>query len=398
MTLLSSLALDGVAAVTALGRELRAWKGTRTRALFNAQAVLSVALAVLLARMLHLEHTWWAAISGFAILRDNVRGCVERGAHRMLGTLAGAAFGMLAGPWIADRPWLVVPVLAAVAGCTVLRANDSAASYAWVLGGVTAMMVIAAARVLGSARTTLDFALSRVTEVAVGTLACVLVATVVTRIVARHRRVSTHALSTPRRTDIGACGHDDTIVRASTRAVRVRLGICAALATALMAALGCVVHVPGSAQAMVTSIALLILPADALVGRTPAAIRERMMQRLIGCVLAGALGVTLLPLINGAALPCMLALSLGVWAGCHVQTGAEGASYVGRQFAVAFVMVFVQDHHWSADPHPALMRFCGILTGVVVLSLVMLATSAVWPRRIDRTRGGSADAGESALR
>jgi hypothetical protein len=56
-----------------------------------------------------------------------------------------------------------------------------------------------------------------------------------------------------------------------------------------------------------------------------------------------------------------------------VQTGNRGASYVGRQFTVAFIMVFVQDHHWSADPVPALMRLCGILTGVIVLACVMSA-------------------------
>lgn len=38
-------------------------------------------------------------------------------------------------------------------------------------------------------------------------------------------------------------------------------------------------------------------------------------------------------------------------------------------------MVFVQDHHWSADPVPALMRLSGILTGIVVLAGVMFATS-----------------------
>jgi hypothetical protein len=37
-------------------------------------------------------------------------------------------------------------------------------------------------------------------------------------------------------------------------------------------------------------------------------------------------------------------------------------------------MVFVQDHHWSADPLPALMRLSGILAGIVVLAAVMLAT------------------------
>jgi hypothetical protein len=49
--MLRSIGQEGIAALTALGRELCAWKGTRKRALINAQAVLSVALAVLLARV-----------------------------------------------------------------------------------------------------------------------------------------------------------------------------------------------------------------------------------------------------------------------------------------------------------------------------------------------------------
>jgi hypothetical protein len=34
--------------------------------------------------------------------------------------------------------------------------------------------------------------------------------------------------------------------------------------------------------------------------------------------------------------------------------------------------VFVQDHHWSSDPIPALMRLSGIVIGIVVLAAVML--------------------------
>ena len=60
--------------------------------------------------------------------------------------------------------------------------------------------------------------------------------------------------------------------------------------------------------------------------------------------------------------------------GCHVQTGREGATYIGRQFTIAFIMVFVQDHGWSADPGPALTRLSGILAGIVVLAAVMLTT------------------------
>jgi hypothetical protein len=85
--------------------------------------------------------------------------------------------------------------------------------------------------------------------------------------------------------------------------------------------------------------------------------------------------VALLPLMQGQAILCTLALSIGVWTGCHVQTGREGASYVGRQFTIAFIMVFVQDHHWSADPVPAMLRLAGILIGIVVLAAVMVATN-----------------------
>jgi hypothetical protein len=100
--------------------------------------------------------------------------------------------------------------------------------------------------------------------------------------------------------------------------------------------------------------------------------------RPIGTVLgvqgALAMGLALLPLTRGAAIACMLALSLGVWVGCHVQTGLKGATYIGRQFTIAFIMVFVQDHGWSTDPGPALTRLSGILAGIVVLAVVMLIT------------------------
>lgn len=366
---LHAASLEGMAALRALGRELTAWKGTRARAVLNVQAVLSVGLAVLLARALHLEHTWWAAISGFAIMRDSVAGCMERGFHRILGTLAGAASGVLVGPWIGERPWLFVPALGLIAGYTVLRANDSRSSYAWVLGGVTALMVINEAHTLTSESGTLHFACSRMAEVVVGTLACVLVAAAMPRL----SGFRVHA----REQGAVAARQAPAPMGDATRAIRMRLAVCAGLTTAGMAALNCSVLLPGLVQAMVTSIALLILPVEALAECPTAAIRQRMTQRLIGCLLAGLIGVGLLPLTNGAAVPCMAALSLGVWLGHHVQTGVEGASYVGRQFTVAFIMVFVQDHQWSADPGPALTRFYGILLGAATLAVVMLAVRAV---------------------
>lgn len=390
MTAIGTLGRSCVAALAALGRELAAWRASRERVLFCAQAVVSVALAVLFAHVLGLAHTWWAAISGFAVMRDSWSGCLERGGHRVLGTLAGAAAGVFAAPLTGDRPWLFVPLLGVVGGYTVFRANGSKASYAWVLGGVTALMVIYEAHTLHSAGAIFGFALSRVVEVVVGTLAAVLVSGTTEAMLRRERARRTEGVAAAESADDAPEREPEpfpTPAAPPARAIRLRLGIDAGLAVSIVAVLVYVLHLPGFAQAMVSAIALLILPADALATRSTPAVLERMAQRLLGCLLAGVLGVGLIPLMNGAVLPCMLALSAGVWIGCHVQTGAEGASYVGRQFTVAFIMVFVQDHHWSADPKPALMRLSGILIGVIVLGCVMFAVRAL--PFAQQARGGS---------
>src|SRR5271156_6604327 len=164
--------------MSSLGRELAAWKPSRARATFGTEAMLSVALAVALANALGLSDTWWAAISGFAVMQTSLAGSVQRAAHRVMGTVIGAALGTMVGPWIGDRPWLFVPVLGAISGVTVFRANGSKAAYAWILGGVTALMVTYEAHKFASVQATALFATLRVAEVAVGTFACLLVASV----------------------------------------------------------------------------------------------------------------------------------------------------------------------------------------------------------------------------
>jgi uncharacterized membrane protein YccC len=378
MTLVGTLVQTCRAAMFSLGRELAAWRPSRARATFGTEAMLSVALSVALANALHLSDTWWAAISGFAVMQTSFAGSLQRAAHRLIGTVIGAALGTLAGPLIGDRPWLFVPALGVIGGVSVYYANGTRAAYAWVLGGVTALMVTYEAHGLVSVRSTALFATLRVAEVAVGTLACLLVASVFhfgPTWYARSRPLSMSA--TTRETGAPAASIPSPPLE-TLRPVRRLLGLQGALAIVILAVLTYVLHLPGFAQAMVTAIAVLVLPAGLPASSTQQPVIEKMVQRVAGCLLAGALGVALLPLMHGQAVLCMLALSIGVWIGCHVQTGREGASYIGRQFTIAFIMVFVQDHHWSADPVPALMRLSGILAGIAVLTAVILATSRLY--------------------
>ena len=366
-------------AFTALGRELAAWKPSTERAGFATQAMLSVALAVALAYALHLSNTWWAAISGFAVMQTSFAASAQRGVHRILGTVLGGLLGAIVGPLLGDLPWVFVPVLGVIGGVSVYQALGSEAGYAWVLGAATALMVTFEAHLLGSASATASFAMLRVAEVVVGTLACVLVSGAF-HMGERYWRGSAPAEAASATPSIPPPSP------AAVHAARKLLAWQSAVSIAILAALTYILKLPGFAQAMVTAVALLILPASSLAGHTRRPVVERMVQRFAGCLLAGLVSVALLPVLGDHALACMFALSLGVWCGCHVQTGKEGASYVGRQFTIAFIMVFVQDHHWSSDPVPALMRLSGILTGIVVLAVVMLAMSRLPLAR----QGGSA--------
>ncbi|WP_321799508.1 FUSC family protein [Caballeronia sp. J97] len=392
-------------AFAALGRELIAIRPTPARALFGTQAMLSVGLAVALAYAFHLSNIWWAAISGFAVMQSKFSACAQRGVHRVVGTIAGALIGAVAGSVIGDVPWLFVPLLGAIVGMSVYRALVSDAGYAWVLGGVTSLMVTFEAHRLGSAAATASFALLRVAEVIVGTVACVAVSALFHAGVQQYRNSRgarpvprAQAASTVDRVD-GVNAQTVTVLPSDAAqavqaldathvaraehtalAMRKRLAWQGAWSVMILASLAYAWNLPGFAQAMVTAIAVLILPASALGKPTNRPVAERMIQRFIGCLLAGAVSLALLPLLGDNPLACMLALCAGVWIGCHVQTGTQGASYVGRQFNIAFIMVFVQDHHWSSDPMPALLRLEGILAGIVVLSAVM-AAGAAWAAR-----------------
>jgi uncharacterized membrane protein YccC len=381
MTPFGTLAQLCRTAIFALGRELAAWKASRARVTFAAEAVLSVALSVALANALGLSDTWWAAISGFAVMQTSFAGSVQRAVHRITGTVIGAALGTMLGPWLGDRPWLFVPALGAIGGIAVYRANGSKAAYAWILGGVTALMVTYEAHKFASVRATALFAALRVAEVAVGTFACVLVASVFHFGPKWYRKNRTPSDASSARAAGESTAPSAAVLTSlpeSVRPTRTLLGLQAALSITILASLTYVLHLPGFAQAMVTAIAVLIVPPGLAADRTRQPVMEKMVQRVAGCMIAGVLAVVLLPLMQGQAVLCMLALSIGVWAGCHVQTGREGASYVGRQFTIAFIMVFVQDHHWSSDPLPALMRLSGILIGIAVLAAVMLATSRLY--------------------
>ena len=158
------------AAVLAEFRELTL-SGPRARTALAAAA--AVGSAITLALLLRLQAPYWAGISAFVCIQANQPHSLQKGIHRVLGTLAGAAAALLLFPWIAYDPPAVLLLLCAAGMVAILGSLLSLYSYAWLLGGITTIMVVFGA--INRPDDLLNFAFYRSAEITLGT--CVALAT-----------------------------------------------------------------------------------------------------------------------------------------------------------------------------------------------------------------------------
>ena len=342
--------------------EARAFSVRSSRSLMALRHVFSVAIAVMAAHALGLHDAWWAAISAFTVMQANVGASAWRGLLRIFGTVCGGTAAFLLGPHLSGHPVASALLIGAVSWAGLFAALVSRYSYAWVLGLITFVIVVCEALVAHTGLA--HFALERVANVVIGTLACVLVA----------------ALS-ERRFAVTIPGNDPD--ERPPERTRVALhALQGALAVALLTASLSLHDLRAFPQAMVTTIAVLIVPLGGQAIDAQASVMHRMVQRVTGCLLAGAIALAVLPFIQQHALWCQTVLALGVWIGAYLQSGPINVRYLAVQLSFAFLIIFVQDRGWVAQSGPALQRLGGVLAGVAALALVF---SAFWLfRRIAR--------------
>jgi uncharacterized membrane protein YccC len=345
--------------LTSLARDLRdeialaSLRGDRAR--LCAQTVLSVLLAVIAADALELRDRWWVALTAYTVLRAEPSVVLRRCQERMVGTVIGAAAGLLlAMPLLPHAAWRV-PAWALVAGVGIYGMLGSPRAYSWILGTVTALMVMSDA---SAAASPVALAVWRTVDVGVG-VASALVVAYLPFLSTRQRSAAADKAPIP---DGGA----------HARSARLSQALQGAFAIGLLALVDRYRALPDLPQAIVTVVAVLFVPMAALVGREGASrVRARMTSRVLGCLCAALVAMSLLPLIGGVPVLCMLVLAAGVWLAAHVQAGRASVSYVGTQFGVGFILVFVQDTAWSSDASGAWERLVGIAVALAGLGLVM---------------------------
>jgi uncharacterized membrane protein YccC len=340
------------------------------------KAVLSVLLAVTLADALQLEDLVWAGFSGYMVMRADPWEATQRGLMRIVGTLSGAAFGVILAPVIADDPALLVGSLFIATWIGILGALKSRYSYAWVFFGITAGLVMTEA--LAAPDDVLHFAATRAAEITVGTTSCILVASLFS---ASKTETQTGAQI------IANVACESTQVPRVLRErwfkanwVQLEHATRSALAVALLPFIWRWFEIENFRQTAVTSFVIMITPVAVITEGRHRPIIERMIHRSVGCLLGSAVALASLSALGNTLLPSLLVLSVGVWIGYHVQNGRNGVNYVGTQFALGLLTTLVQGPGPVTDITPGLERFVGILIGVAADCWLIV----FWPLKGDK--------------
>lgn len=324
--------------------EALAFRLTGTQARLAACASFGATGAVLAALALNLDEPWWAGISAVSILQAGRRASFARATERILGTVIGAAIGFALAPLVSAH--LVFALICAmVAGVTIYVQERVTYSYAVLLGGVTALLVLFGT--LESPDQALYLAVYRATEVMVG----IVVGSAVSYVL---HPVSENSSASVPKAGVFAFSIDRELL-----GVAVSGGIAMAVIPYVWTALA----LPGFGQTPITAfVVLTALRSDPGL---------KALSRLVGCCLGGIYGLLAIGLVGDAFVPWTISLLFGLYAACFLQHGGGDASYAGQQAAVVILTACVTGPAASPDVWPAIDRFVGIVGGIAIVSLVM---------------------------
>lgn len=319
--------------------------------LFVIQVIAAVLVSVILSDLAGFDYPGWAALSSYAVMNTSVKASTVRAFNRVTGTVLGGVLALLLSTYLIQDAAFLVLFCTIVGGVAVWRADVSRWSYSWVLGAVTSMMVMAEAQKNSALRHLLRFTFERIEEVVLGCAVCIAV-TVCFYPFNRRRQVDT----------LHQNGHPEPPRRPL---LPLQAGITLLLVTPVLLAF----QLTGFWQAMITVLAVFILPASAQPAQPQ--IGQRMQQRLYGCLAATLLSLILLPVLHHYPPVYLATLVAGLWLGCHLQQRKPAISYFGRQFTVAWIIVFIQETLWLTAPTQAVMRCVSILIAIMIIGMVM---------------------------
>jgi uncharacterized membrane protein YccC len=319
------------------------------------ECVVSVLLAIAFAHVVGAENIWWAAFSGYMVMRGHIAESLLRGILRIVGTVAGAVLALWIVPLVERNVVFTLLSMALIGGTALYAALTAKHSYAWLFVGLTFAMV-ALDKLEHPSRVVVAFARTRILETIAGTMACILVSALST-VSLRRRWPAERGLPARR---VGWHPH------------AARHAAQGAVALALVPLVGALWNVPELSQSAVTIMAAMLLPVSSIGVSGLKAVSRRLLHRVAGCISGAGFAAPFLFSAHGSPLVLIAGLMLGVMLGRHLENGRGSLAYAGAQFTLAVLVVLVPDSYAGAQIEPALKRLIGILTGVALLEPVLV--------------------------
>lgn len=299
---------------------------------------LGVVAGVLAALLIGLPDPWWAAMSAWVVASPDRHLLVAKSLQRVIGTLLGLVAGLALTALAAGQPALLLLALFCVGATGSYARYVAPTPYAWLLGAITATMVLVQAAVTPAGL--FEFALNRTAEIVTGVICAGLVALVVMPAA------------------VGPPPPPVAISRDELHAVTMVGGIV--LVVVLLAWQR--FDLPQPLQMAISAFVVL--------DRDLGTLRHRGRQRLLGCMLGGIFGLGAMMLGGGSAVVWLGVLGLGIFLFSALHQGGGPSAYVGTQGGIAVIITLVSGAAPPASIQPVVERLTGAALGVVVLILV----------------------------
>jgi uncharacterized membrane protein YccC len=334
-------------------RELSEVSFAGPRGRLSLAAALAVGVATYLALLLHLQSVFWAGISAFVCMQANHPQSLRKGILRLVGTFTGAALALLLFPLVAFDPAATLALLFCAGTIAILGSFVSTYSYAWLLGGLTMLIIILSA--LDDPAQTFTLAYNRCSEIILGTSVSLAMARLF--------------LPTESGALAPAPGWASLL---GARSYMLGHAMRTGLAVALVPVVWRFFELPDLAQMAISISAVMAVPVltgDADEDRRT--VNDRIVQRLLGCTLGGGLGLlALYTPLTASFWSWLLLLMLGAAVGVQIETGRHGIPAVGMQAAIALIVTLVQGWGPALSPAPAFDRFAGMLGAITLLLII----------------------------
>jgi len=359
----------------ALASELSLLAFRGPRGLEALEAALSVTLAILAALAMHSDNPWWAGLSAFMVTRASLAVALSRGLMRIVGSVVGAAIGVIVLSLFVYQPLPFCLCLFLVTFIGFFGFAISRFSYAWLMGSVTANLVMLMA--FTQPQSAFTIAVDRAADVVIGTVASLLVCGLMpapdhTGAVAAPGQLSPPPLAFWRRR------WDAEFHRWLSGKRPLIMHACRiALTVMLLPALASWLAPVSPVTIGLTSVMVMAVPTKVILEADIRVIVQRSAHRVIGCLLGALVGLACLAVVGSDFVLWVLLLATGVWLCSQIQTGTTGISYVGTQAMFAFVMSMVQSQGPPLSIGPGFERLVGVVAGLCLMFVITLILSLI---------------------